>query len=218
MADAANDFCHTKKQKAGRHGDFRSASVGVSFGANTIAQEPQNLHQSSDANWQALLTLLSLPELLRIAGFLSFKLYAPAVFGLYKETVDVLFLSNPSYIRNFLANFSTFTATTYNFGSNTITFSTIDALNLAWGWCAILILSTLLRHSNVPIQPGESRYSFTQFTAAGIFRWVHNGFRTDKAWTAGASRAEKIQRAAANTTRRTEGFKMFSTWDDLFSA
>ncbi|KAJ7934440.1 hypothetical protein B0H13DRAFT_1855332 [Mycena leptocephala] len=133
MADAAKDFCFTKKQKAGRHGDFRSASVGVSFGANTIAQEPQNLRQSSDANLQVLLTLLCLPELLRIAGFVNsiFKLYAPAVFGLYKETVDVLFLSNPSHIRNFPANFSTFTAATFNFGPNTITFPQIDALNLA---------------------------------------------------------------------------------------
>ncbi|KAJ7078691.1 hypothetical protein B0H15DRAFT_954372 [Mycena belliarum] len=43
----------------------------------------------------------------------------------------------------------------------------------------ILIPSAILRHSNVVIQPGEQRYSFTQFTAAGLFRWVDNGFKSD---------------------------------------
>ncbi|KAJ6448977.1 hypothetical protein C8R47DRAFT_926886, partial [Mycena vitilis] len=39
----------------------------------------------------------------------------------------------------------------------------------------IFIPSALLRHSNVAIQQGETRYSFTQFTAGGLFRWVNNG-------------------------------------------
>ncbi|KAK6996785.1 hypothetical protein R3P38DRAFT_2565380, partial [Favolaschia claudopus] len=43
----------------------------------------------------------------------------------------------------------------------------------------ILIPSAILRHSNVPIQEGERRYSFTQFSAAGLFRWVDNNFRSD---------------------------------------
>ncbi|KAJ7281713.1 hypothetical protein C8J57DRAFT_1056475 [Mycena rebaudengoi] len=43
----------------------------------------------------------------------------------------------------------------------------------------IMIPSALLRHSNVSIQQGEARYSFTQFTASGLFRWVYNGKQTD---------------------------------------
>lgn len=43
-----------------------------------------------------------------------------------------------------------------------------------------LIPSSCLTHSNTPIQPGERRASFTQYTAGGVFRWVENGFRTDK--------------------------------------
>ncbi|KAJ7789209.1 hypothetical protein B0H14DRAFT_2292555, partial [Mycena olivaceomarginata] len=41
----------------------------------------------------------------------------------------------------------------------------------------ILIPSAILRHSNVGIAEGERRYSFTQYSAAGLFRWVHNGHR-----------------------------------------
>ncbi|KAJ7169311.1 hypothetical protein C8R43DRAFT_876463 [Mycena crocata] len=44
----------------------------------------------------------------------------------------------------------------------------------------IMIPSALLRHSNIAIQQGEKRYSFTQFTAGGLFRWVNNGHRSDK--------------------------------------
>ncbi|KAJ7017385.1 hypothetical protein C8F04DRAFT_1279588 [Mycena alexandri] len=44
----------------------------------------------------------------------------------------------------------------------------------------IFLPSALLRHSNVAIQQGEKRYSFTQFTSAGIFRFVENGFRSDR--------------------------------------
>ncbi|KAJ6550568.1 hypothetical protein DFH09DRAFT_925835, partial [Mycena vulgaris] len=92
----------------------------------------------------------------------------------------------------------------------TVALPHINALNLAWGWCAItalgnfdpdasshlilwdlrliicfppgstiLLPSVILHHSNVNIQEGESRYSFTQFTAAGLFRRVDNGFKSD---------------------------------------
>ncbi|TFK78156.1 hypothetical protein K466DRAFT_461735, partial [Polyporus arcularius HHB13444] len=36
----------------------------------------------------------------------------------------------------------------------------------------ILILSAILRHSNTPVQEGEERMSFTQFSAGGLFCWV----------------------------------------------
>ncbi|PBK95192.1 hypothetical protein ARMGADRAFT_905157, partial [Armillaria gallica] len=41
----------------------------------------------------------------------------------------------------------------------------------------IIIPSALLEHSNVPIHKGETRYSLTQYSAAGLFRWVDNGYR-----------------------------------------
>ncbi|KAF8059480.1 hypothetical protein FPV67DRAFT_1419717, partial [Lyophyllum atratum] len=42
----------------------------------------------------------------------------------------------------------------------------------------ILLPSGLLRHGNTAIQPGEQRYSITQFCAGGLVRYVRYGFRT----------------------------------------
>ncbi|KAF7302509.1 hypothetical protein HMN09_00885300 [Mycena chlorophos] len=50
----------------------------------------------------------------------------------------------------------------------------------------IAIPSALLRHSNVTIQQDETRYSFTQFAAGGLFRFVESGFRLN------ASLAEQV--------------------------
>jgi len=44
----------------------------------------------------------------------------------------------------------------------------------------ILIPSAIMRHGNTPIQEGESRFSFTQYCAGGLIRWVNHGFRTEK--------------------------------------
>ncbi|KAJ7020507.1 hypothetical protein C8F04DRAFT_974178, partial [Mycena alexandri] len=79
---------------------------------------------------------------------------------------------------------------------------------------SILIPSAILRHSNVKIQPGERRYSFTQFTPAGIFRWVYNGFRTDQDINTSASTTpqERAQRQADRAARWQEGVKMYKIW------
>lgn len=45
----------------------------------------------------------------------------------------------------------------------------------------VLIPSATITHSNTPIQPGETRTSFTQFCAGALFRYVDNGFRTEAA-------------------------------------
>ncbi|KAJ7071260.1 hypothetical protein C8F01DRAFT_1109763 [Mycena amicta] len=43
----------------------------------------------------------------------------------------------------------------------------------------IAIPSALLRHSNISIQQGETRHSFTQFSAGAIFRFVERGFKLE---------------------------------------
>lgn len=81
----------------------------------------------------------------------------------------------------------------------------------------ILIPSAIIRHSNVSIQQGEKRFSFTQFTAAGIFRFVHNGFRTDKSLKdEGMTVAQKLQRAQERRDRWVEGLQMYRQWDVAF--
>ncbi|KAJ6489100.1 hypothetical protein C8R45DRAFT_868549 [Mycena sanguinolenta] len=73
----------------------------------------------------------------------------------------------------------------------------------------ILIPSAILRHSNVPVQRHETRCSFIQYTAGGLFRWVRNGFMTDKDFDRVASEAEKLARAAEASSRWEEGVNMY---------
>ncbi|KAJ8489236.1 hypothetical protein ONZ45_g13658 [Pleurotus djamor] len=44
----------------------------------------------------------------------------------------------------------------------------------------LLFPSALIKHSNIPIQDQEQRYSVTQYSSGGLFRWVENGFCSDK--------------------------------------
>ncbi|KAF7342723.1 hypothetical protein MSAN_02030200 [Mycena sanguinolenta] len=77
------------------------------------------------------------------------------------------------------------------------------------------IPSAILRHSNVSIQQGEKRFSFTQYTSAGIFRFVNRGFQTDVTLKANMSKAEQREFAATAQTRYSEGLKMYSTLEEL---
>jgi hypothetical protein len=78
----------------------------------------------------------------------------------------------------------------------------------------ILIPSAILRHSNIGIPPTETRYSFTQYTAAGLIRWVDNGFKSnlsvaEETRNNGAAQAE---RARARRSRWQDGINSFKAW------
>lgn len=62
--------------------------------------------------------------------------------------------------------------------SGQIVLSTIKTVVEFPSGSTILIPSAVFKHGNVPIQPGESRQSFTQYCAGGLLRWVECGFRT----------------------------------------
>jgi hypothetical protein len=72
----------------------------------------------------------------------------------------------------------------------------------------ILIPSMLMCHSNCSILPGEKHFSFTQFTATGIFCFVDNNFRTDCAVNeSGLTASQKAKRVEACKNRWVEGLK-----------
>ncbi|KAJ6447706.1 hypothetical protein C8R45DRAFT_1115758 [Mycena sanguinolenta] len=79
----------------------------------------------------------------------------------------------------------------------------------------ILIPSAIIRHSNVSVQPHESRSSFVQYTAGGLYRWIRNGFRTDEDFDRSASNEEKAVKEQEAKRRWEEGVAMFSTVEDL---
>lgn len=78
----------------------------------------------------------------------------------------------------------------------------------------ILLPSATIAHSNVPVQPGDKRISFTQFTAGGIFRWLDYGGRTE-AELEEEDPEEHARHTASKETRWEVGLGLWSTIDEL---
>ncbi|KAF6755712.1 hypothetical protein DFP72DRAFT_1067515 [Ephemerocybe angulata] len=77
----------------------------------------------------------------------------------------------------------------------------------------ILIPSSIVTHSNIAVSQSEDRFSFTQYAAGDLFRWVENGFQTH----AGLFGTEKPKTSAVsahyrNLDYRSEGMKMLKSY------
>ncbi|KAJ7020576.1 hypothetical protein C8F04DRAFT_1274881 [Mycena alexandri] len=79
---------------------------------------------------------------------------------------------------------------------------------------SILLPSATITHSNLPVQPGDARASFTQYTGGGLMRFVDNGFRTEAELLA-EDPAEYERLAALKDTRWEMGLALLSTVDEL---
>ncbi|KAJ7160605.1 hypothetical protein C8R43DRAFT_1124072 [Mycena crocata] len=173
-----------------------------------------------------------------------FAMWAPLLFAFYQTQMALLAAWKPSMRRNFAGsvfaactfNFGprAITAPHLDFANLAWGWCAITALGcfnpdlgghlILWDLrlvirfppgATILLPSALVRHSNVPIARHESRASFTQYTAGGLFRWVRNGFKTDETFEMSASAEERAARDEESTSRWEEGVKMFSIIDDL---
>src|ERR1700676_390047 len=80
---------------------------------------------------------------------------------------------------------------------------------------SIIIPSAVISHSNVAIQSGEIRYSFTQYAAGGLFRWVEHGFQKEESYAKGSTAAELAAEQVRKKARRDFGLSLFSTMDEL---
>ncbi|KAJ7884969.1 hypothetical protein B0H13DRAFT_2235324 [Mycena leptocephala] len=81
--------------------------------------------------------------------------------------------------------------------------------------CTILIPSAAIFHSNIPIASHERRFSFTQYTAGGLFRWVEHDFQTEESYFEGQSCEERLEEKELGLQRAREGAAMFSTLEEL---
>ncbi|KAJ6453620.1 hypothetical protein C8R47DRAFT_1181241 [Mycena vitilis] len=81
--------------------------------------------------------------------------------------------------------------------------------------CTIIIPSAAIFHSNIPIAPHERRYSFTQYTAGGLFRWVEHGFKTEEEYLATLTAEGRQEEKELGLRRAREAAAMFSTLDEL---
>lgn len=79
----------------------------------------------------------------------------------------------------------------------------------------ILLPSAAIAHSNTPIQPGERRCSFTQFTAGGLFRWAAHGNQKDSEYFSDKTAEDMARIAAENEARCKLGLSLFSTFEEI---
>jgi hypothetical protein len=81
----------------------------------------------------------------------------------------------------------------------------------------ILLPSATIAHSNIPVDEGDERISFTQFTAGGLFRYMDNGFRTQAEFAAEDPLAY-AKAMDARESRWAEGLALYSTVEELCTA
>jgi hypothetical protein len=77
----------------------------------------------------------------------------------------------------------------------------------------ILLPSATIAHSNIPVQEGDERVSFTQYTAGGIFRFIDPGFRT-QVELAAEDPVEYERVMEEREGRWKKGLSLFSTLED----
>ncbi|KAF8220683.1 hypothetical protein L208DRAFT_1332489, partial [Tricholoma matsutake] len=80
---------------------------------------------------------------------------------------------------------------------------------------SIIIPLAVISHSNLPIQPHEIRYSFTQYAAGGLFRWVEHGFQKEESYANGSLAAERAAEEVCRAACKDFGLSLFSTMDEL---
>ncbi|KAJ7300390.1 hypothetical protein DFH08DRAFT_919276 [Mycena albidolilacea] len=162
------------EQQVGRRGDFYSASVGPSFGGLFRAWNPSvHMHYAT-----VLDTLTHEYPDLRRNFERRFSAFAAATINFGPSTVtlphiDALNLAWGCVAITALGDFNP------DLGGHLVLWDLRLIIRFPPG-STILIPSALLRHSNIGMDSNERRYSFTQYSAAGLFRWVDNGFRTDR--------------------------------------
>ncbi|KAE9390710.1 hypothetical protein BT96DRAFT_833096, partial [Gymnopus androsaceus JB14] len=228
------------KQAYNRRGNFTAIAIGYSHGGGQT--EPSNTKHSKRnlQVLESLLENPAVQRLSGIANS-AYKRFCPGMFAEYKQNDEELRCWKPSLRKNFRNTVfaaTTFNlgprSTTDdhvdhgNYAPGGCAISCVGPFDDCHGgelvlWnlgiilrfpaaTSVIINSALIRHSNLPIQAGERRYSITQYSAGALFRFRYNGFQNDKDLLARASPKEKEQWVKENTQRWQGALKKFRVW------
>ncbi|KAJ7834144.1 hypothetical protein B0H14DRAFT_2363952 [Mycena olivaceomarginata] len=222
-----------------RRGLFAAINVGLVYGkGQRIPTWLDNKQHTSVVD-----RLLGNPDVNRLANFASCNLWAPRLHSHYVENNAKFRIHLPHLQRPFPKSVFSSAAFNFGprvctfkhrdvcnlpFGWCAIqSLGTFDATKgghlVLWdlklvvefpAGALILLPSATLAHSNTPIEDGQERISFTQFTGGGLFRWIDNGGRTAEE-LARDDPAEYARLMAKRETRWQEGLSYFSTVDEL---
>ncbi|KAJ3751626.1 hypothetical protein EV360DRAFT_89545 [Lentinula raphanica] len=98
-------------------------------------------------------------------------------------------------------------------GLSTLTFFSTNSALMTWASTPPDIpgMSVAIPWSCIPpIQAGEEPYSFVQYSSAGLFRWVENGFMSDADFDIRATEKQLPDRKRGRKERWTSGLRMFT--------
>ncbi|KAK7433538.1 hypothetical protein VKT23_020740 [Stygiomarasmius scandens] len=229
----------SQEQMDHRRGPFPAVSRGNSMGGGQKYPKPLEESASNKRVVEHLVSLPAFNRLAGWASS-AFAMWAPKLYKKYSDTMKNLKQHDPSFKFNWSTsifaaatfNFGPQTVTyvhqdylnyvfgwcavtalgnyDYHRGGHLILWDLRLVIEFPPG-ATILIPSAYLRHSNTTIGPGERRYSFTQYTAGGIFRFVEDGFRT-RASMSDRERKKKEKKARDGVSA---GMNLYSTLAEL---
>ncbi|OJT12466.1 hypothetical protein TRAPUB_10992, partial [Trametes pubescens] len=237
--DAARSMYRLEpKQISHRRGSFPAVAAGISFGGGQ--KHVNNLvHSVHNQGIIGQLLNHPAVQRIAGFGDAAFKLYAPRLHGYYAKTMQTLLEDNATLkpnFRNSVFGCATFNlgpqvitsvhTDHLNLPAGWCAVTSIGDFDpkegghlLLWDLnlmiefppgSLILIPSAILRHSNTVVRSYERRYSFTQYSAGGLFRWVECGCKSQKEFS-----AEGGVHSISGTERWLRGIDMWSTWDEL---
>ncbi|KAL0058331.1 hypothetical protein AAF712_014999 [Marasmius tenuissimus] len=205
---------HQKGATKGRRGNYATTPTGISFGGGQTS--PGNFAQTDIEKqiWEKVYAHPFYQRVLRYANH-GMKSYYPKLERLYTNVKEKIRINNPSLVDPLPK--CCFSACNLNMGRAVtlqhtdflnLLFGQCAVLSMGdfnykkgghivlWDFglviefppgSMILLPSALVEHSNVSIAGHERRSSITFYSASGLFRWVTNGYMSDKEFKARAS-------------------------------
>ncbi|EDR06992.1 uncharacterized protein LACBIDRAFT_299476 [Laccaria bicolor S238N-H82] len=205
LEEARGGVSWGKEDRRHRRGTFFARNVGISHGGGQTRPMVLRHNAPDDA---VLSGLLKHPLFVRMAGHASgiFATWAPRLHSYYADHLQKLLDHDETLTHNF--ENSVFA------GSHLVLWDLGLVIEFPPG-STIFIPSASLDHSNASIQKEERRYSFTQYTAGGTFRWVDYGFQKADEYLASLSEEEQQAAAEEGRDRLAFGLSLFSTIDEF---
>ncbi|PPR06239.1 hypothetical protein CVT24_000895, partial [Panaeolus cyanescens] len=242
LEEVSKDVQFESKETHHRRGDFTAVTYGVSYGQGS--QLPHWLRCPHDELMRKAFSNEHIKRLATFASY-AFAMWAPNVYSYYRNQISLLLSKMPSLKWTFYntiwlcatINFGPHVCCLphrdllnlpfgwcsiialgdfdYRKGGHLVLHDLRMIIEFPPG-CVVLIPSALLNHANTPLQPGERRMSFTQFCAGSIFRFIENGFRTEKQLKKDDKKMyEEMMRAKEG--RREMGIGLWSTLNELLA-
>ncbi|KAJ7192985.1 hypothetical protein GGX14DRAFT_537674 [Mycena pura] len=228
-----------------RRGNFAAISGGVSYGGGKLRPGPVVNGVINATIFQSLIGNAAFIRLAGFASSL-FATWAPNLFDFYVDYMGLFFSKYSDMCRPFLNSIwsaCTFNLGPWtcalghrDFANLAFRWCSITALGffdhvkgghlILWDCklilefppgCTILVPSAAIFHSNIPISMSERRYSFTQYTSGGIFRWVEHDFQMEKQYFANLTKDQIKEEQELGLQRAVDGAGLFSTIKELKS-